>query len=1042
MIQLCIVPPNFPSIGGANSSDEAFSETAAIDSCPCLPRRQSSGRPDQLPMPATEENIPAMKEYLLDKYKDNVFNQCIHQRIPRMNGPPMRIHVDPEAEGTVVTKPGKCPLHWEEKVNNKFDQDVSMGVIEPYPQGKPPKWIHRAHYVRKPDGDIRRVIDLSPLNKHCQREVHGMQSPFELAKGIPANTWRTVTDAWNGYHSIELHEDDRHLTAFLGPTGKLYQYCVAPQGYASSGDGYNRRCEELFTPFERLRRCVDDTLLYDPPTSLAEHWWRVIDFLECCANNGIILNPKKFQFCQKSVDFAGFHLTESTVEPLPKYLDSITHFPTPTSTTDIKAWFGLVNQVAHYAQLRDLLQPFRQFLSPAVKFFWNDELQQAFDTSKEEIVRAIKRGVEIYDLKRKTCLRSDWSKQGIGFYLSQKHCSCDSDLPNCCEDGWRITLCGSRFLKKSEERYAPIEGEALAVAWSLEQTKYFTMGCDDLIVVVDHKPLTKILGDRALDEISNPRLFRIKQRTLPWIYEISWLPGKNNCFSDATSRRPHQSPETEEEAGIMISLINAHLEESSVHEQQFSLAMIQGDVNKVIATSWDKLQQATFEELEPLSKMIQEGFPPEKKSTCTDDVASFWPYRDSLYIYDGVVMYQDRVVVPLSLRKSVLESIHAAHQGCSSMNLTAESSVFWPNITKDIERTRQLCKWCNQNAPSQPKQIPITPIIPTTPFEAVVADYFKFRGWDYLVVADRLSAWTECYQAKSVENGNKSRGLITMLKRFFGTFGVPSELSSDGGPQFIAENTKDFLARWGVTHRLSSAYNPQSNGRAELAVKSTKRLLLGNIDEDGSLDTDKFLRAILIKRNTPDPTTKLSPAEIVFGKKLRDTLPRVDKSLNVFFNPQFRSDWRDAWQQKELALRHRYRGCQARLAEHSKSLPQLVEGDRVLIQNQTGTKPTKWDRSGTVVEVRDFNKYIVKVDGSGRLTLRNRRFLKKIVVDKSMFNAGVPQPATPVTQQPDIVHNHRNGHEERPLTRQRRVRGERLFYDANLGTYVPRNPGY
>ena len=165
------------------------------------------------------------------------------------------------------------------------------------------------------------------------------------------------------------------------------------------------------------------------------------------------------------------------------------------------------------------------------------------------------------------------------------------------------------------------------------------MGCDDLIVVVDHKPLTKILGDHALDEISNPRLFRIKQRTLPWIYEISWLPGKNNCFSDATSRRPHQSPETEEEAGIMISLINAHLEESSVHEQQFSLAMIQGDVNKVIATSWDKLQQATFEELEPLSKMIQEGFPPEKKSTGTD-VASFWPYRDSLYIYDGILMYR------------------------------------------------------------------------------------------------------------------------------------------------------------------------------------------------------------------------------------------------------------------------------------------------------------------------------------------------------------------------------------------------------------------
>ena len=82
---------------------------------------------------------------------------------------------------------------------------------------------------------------------------------------------------------------------------------------------------------------------------------------------------------------------------------------------------------------------------------------------------------------------------------------------------------------------APIEGEALAVAWSLEHTKYFTLGCDDLIVVGDHKPLTKILGDRTLDEIANIRLFRLKQRTLPWIFEIYWMPRKGNSFHDILS---------------------------------------------------------------------------------------------------------------------------------------------------------------------------------------------------------------------------------------------------------------------------------------------------------------------------------------------------------------------------------------------------------------------------------------------------------------------------------------------------------------------------
>ena len=79
------------------------------------------------------------------------------------------------------------------------------------------------------------------------------------------------------------------------------------------------------------------------------------------------------------------------------------------------------------------------------------------------------------------------------------------------------------------------------MAWSLEQTRFFTMGCDDLIVVVDHKPLTKILGDRTLDQIVNYRIFRLKQRTLPWIFEIYWVPGEGNSFSDATSRNPVDS---------------------------------------------------------------------------------------------------------------------------------------------------------------------------------------------------------------------------------------------------------------------------------------------------------------------------------------------------------------------------------------------------------------------------------------------------------------------------------------------------------------------
>ena len=96
-----------------------------------------------------------------------------------------------------------------------------------------------------------------------------------------------------------------------------------------------------------------------------------------------------------------------------------------------------------------------------------------------------------------------------------------------------------------------------------------------------------------------------------------------------------------------------------------------------------------------------------------------------------------------------------------------------------------------------------------------------------------------------------SKGLCKALRRMFSTFGRPKDLSSDGGPEFSAARTSEFLKRWGVTHTLSSAYFPQSNGRAEMAVRITKRLLEDHVGPDGSIYSDSLVVAPLQLRNTP-----------------------------------------------------------------------------------------------------------------------------------------------------------------------------------------------
>ena len=252
------------------------------------------------------------------------------------------------------------------------------------------------------------------------------------------------------------------------------------------------------------------------------------------------------------------------------------------------------------------------------------------------------------------------------------------------------------------------------------------------------------------------------------------------------------------------------------------------------------------------------------------------------------------------------------------------------------------------------------------------------------MIVDRYSHWPLVFKAEDVNKGSK--GLIKFLRQTFSTYGVPEEISTDQGSEFTSRETQQFLSDWQVHHRVSSTTFPHSNCRAELGVKQVKRIIMDNTSPFGSLDVDSFHRAIMSYRNTVDPATRCSPALTVFGRQVRDGLPILPGK----YNPH--NMWQELLQHREYAMAKRHVLHHEAWTEHTKELGRLELGDKVFLQNQVGPNPRRWERTGTVMECKDHDQYAVKVDGTGRITLRNRKFLRKL--------KQIPKPTPPVPSIP------------------------------------------
>ena len=647
------------------------------------------------------------------------------------------------------------------------------------------------------------------------------------------------------------------------------------------------------------------------------------------------------------------------------------------------------------------MMPMKPTLKKGITFQWLPEYDAAFRKAREHL--SSNKCLAYYNPLLPTRLVVDASRlNGLGFVLKQRQTT----------EEWKPVQAGSRFLTSAETRYAMIELEMLAIAWACAKTRIFVDGLprDRFEIWTDHAPLVPILENQTLPEITNRRLQRLKMKVEHLTFKTLWIKGKENVEADALSRYPCATAEPEDEidevfytttinmltmamitddSQVLFTVddthakaVKEHIEsdveyaarrhkcriaatqersERSVNAVSLSLKAVD---TALIDEHLNELRRFCLEDAEyqAASQSAVSSWPPKLKDDVSEDYKVYFRERDNLHHdSDGFLCHNNKFVVPKSLRKTYLMRLLSMHQAAAKMVKRARQSLWWPYMHRDVTSFAKTCQTCEKSKPSNQSE-PIQSHTPATySFQYLHLDLAQWMGRYYLIMIDQFSSFPHLVPLGKTATTDQ---VISVVTKFISLFSVPEIIYSDGGPQFV-ENGKfpTFCTEWGIRHVSSSPYMSNSNGVAEEAVKEMKKIIKANTSTSGVLDESSASSGLMMFRNTARSPTDLSPAQILFGHAIRDSLPA---HRDDFVPTQRFEVERRLRQVREL------RDAASNKVSTSKELSLLFPGQLVRVQDPTSKK---WDKVGTIVNfgVND-REYKVNVDGS--LYRRNRKFLK------------------------------------------------------------------
>ena len=731
----------------------------------------------------------------------------------------------------IFVRPRPVSFFKKGKIEEELDRLVTQGIIEPITYSE---WAAPIVAPLKKNGNIRICADFSvTINPVLKAETYPIPRIEDLFATLSGGKTFTVLDIKDAYLQVEIAEECRNLLTINTHKG-LFRYQRLPFGLTSAPAIWQKRMDTLLSGC-KMTACYLDDIIVTGHTE-EEHTRNLREVLQRLLGAGIRLGREKCNFYQGSVTYCGHTISKDGLKKTKQLVEAVLAAPVPKSPNEVRAFCGLAGYYRDFIpNLSSIQKPLMDLTLKDATWNWSSDQEKAFKAIKDIIVKDVT--LVHFDPKQKITLSTDASGCGIGAILS-----------HIMEDGAERPISfASRILKDAERNYSTIEKEALAVRWGVDKFKNYLEG-RHFTIYTDHKPLITLLNPlKGIPTKTSPRIQKWTIYLQGFHFDIRYRPGSQNQHADALSRLPLPDTATSEEKNT-CSYKGLHI----------------NTVRQLDVTS-TTVQQATLEDpiLQTLITYIIEETPVRLW------VPELHAYKGSVGEYSidqGCIFRGERMVIPSSLRRGILKILHRGHLGIVKTKSIARGVVWWPNIDSDIEKTVSECLHCGQIKPTAPpqRQIPHEPA--KTPMERVHIDYAgPFHTRNYLIIVDAYSKWPEIYEVRDTS----TLTTIRSLKDMFGRFGIPETIMSDNGPQFTALQFKKFCIEYGIKHKRSAPYHPQSNGLAERFVRTFKNVI-GKVPVT---DVDARIQEFLLwYRCAEHTTTKKSPSELMLGRIPRNSV--------------------------------------------------------------------------------------------------------------------------------------------------------------------------